>query len=123
MQISNLRLKMANLLAYKSYADFSLEKTMAKNVKSANNLLNSLIIAAKPVAEKELDALQKFAELQGADAFSVFKENGIFDKATARSFKDNILARGGSEDPMKLYIQFRKQEPSIEALLVRSGLK
>jgi peptidyl-dipeptidase Dcp len=67
MQISNLRLKMANLLAYKSYADFSLEKTMAKNVKSVNNLLNSLIIAAKPVAEKELDALQKFAESQGAD--------------------------------------------------------
>ncbi|MDR1170389.1 MAG: M3 family metallopeptidase, partial [Prevotellaceae bacterium] len=37
-------------------------------------------------------------------------------------FKNNILSKGGSEDPMKLYIQFRKQEPSIEALLVRSGL-
>jgi peptidyl-dipeptidase Dcp len=66
-QITNLRLRMANLLGYKSYADFSLEKTMAKNVKSVNNLLNSLIIAAKPVAEKELESLRKFAESQGAD--------------------------------------------------------
>jgi peptidyl-dipeptidase Dcp len=66
-QISNLRLKMANLLGYQSYAEFSLEKSMAKNIKSVDNLLNSLIIAAKPVAEKELDALQKFAESQGAN--------------------------------------------------------
>jgi peptidyl-dipeptidase Dcp len=66
-QISNLRLKMANLLGYKSYAGFSLERSMAKNIKSVNNLLDSLIIAAKPVAKRELEALQKFAESQGAD--------------------------------------------------------
>ncbi|MDR1584372.1 MAG: M3 family metallopeptidase [Prevotellaceae bacterium] len=66
-QISNLRLKMANLLGYKSYAEFSLEKTMAKNIKSVDNLLNSLIIAAKPVAKNELSVLQKFAESQGSD--------------------------------------------------------
>jgi peptidyl-dipeptidase Dcp len=66
-QISNLRLKMANLLGYKSYAEFSLERSMAKNIKSVNNLLDSLILVAKPVAEREIDALQKFAESQGAD--------------------------------------------------------
>jgi peptidyl-dipeptidase Dcp len=65
----------------------------------------------------------KWSEALDADAFSVFKKNGIFDKATAQSFKDNILTRGGAEDPMKLYIRFRKQEPSIDALLERSGLK
>jgi peptidyl-dipeptidase Dcp len=65
----------------------------------------------------------KWSEVLDADAFSVFKEKGIFDRATAQSFKDNILTKGGSEDPMKLYVRFRKQEPSIDALLVRSGLK
>jgi peptidyl-dipeptidase Dcp len=64
----------------------------------------------------------KWSEALDADAFSVFKENGIFDRATAESFKTNILAKGGTQDPMKLYLQFRKREPSIEALLVRSGL-
>jgi peptidyl-dipeptidase Dcp len=66
-QIINLRLKIANLLGYKSYAEFSLERSMAKNIKTVYNLLNSLTVAAKPVAGKELDALQKFAETQGAD--------------------------------------------------------
>jgi peptidyl-dipeptidase Dcp len=65
----------------------------------------------------------KWSEVLDADAFSVFKENGIFDKNTAESFKNNILTKGGTEDPMQLYVQFRKQEPSIEALLIRSGLK
>jgi peptidyl-dipeptidase Dcp len=64
----------------------------------------------------------KWSEALDADAFSVFKKNGVFDKSTAESFKNNILTKGGTEDPMKLYVQFRKQEPSIEALLVRSGL-
>jgi peptidyl-dipeptidase Dcp len=65
----------------------------------------------------------KWAEVLDADAFSVFKKNGIFDKATARSFRDNILSRGGTENPMQLYIKFRGQEPTIDALLVRNGLK
>lgn len=64
----------------------------------------------------------KWAEVLDADAFSLFKEKGIFDKKTAKSFKDNILSKGGSEHPMKLYKQFRGQEPSIDALLERSGL-
>jgi peptidyl-dipeptidase Dcp len=65
----------------------------------------------------------KWSEVLDADAFSLFKENGIFDKNTAKSFENNILTKGGTEDPMQLYVQFRKKEPSIEALLIRSGLK
>lgn len=65
----------------------------------------------------------KWAEVLDADAFSVFKSNGLFDQKTAASFKDNILSKGGSEHPMELYKRFRGQEPSVEALLERSGLK
>lgn len=65
----------------------------------------------------------KWAEVLDADAFSLFRERGIFDRATARSFRDNILSRGGTENPMVLYRRFRGQEASIEPLLVRSGLK
>lgn len=64
----------------------------------------------------------KWAEVLDADAFSVFKINGIFDRATATSFRKNILEKGGTEHPMKLYKAFRGQEPSIEPLLERSGL-
>ncbi|MBP1540240.1 MAG: M3 family metallopeptidase [Prevotella sp.] len=64
----------------------------------------------------------KWAEVLDADAFSVFKKNGIFDKATARSFRDNILSRGGTEHPMTLYKRFRGCEPTIDALVERSGI-
>jgi len=63
----------------------------------------------------------KWAEVLDADAFSVFKQNGIFDKKTAASFRENILSKGGTEHPMKLYVKFRGQEPSITPLLERSG--
>ena len=65
----------------------------------------------------------KWAEVLDADAFSMFKKNGIFDRKTARSFRDNILSRGGTEHPMTLYKRFRGQEPTIEALLERNGIK
>lgn len=65
----------------------------------------------------------KWAEVLDADAFSVFKKNGIFDQKTATSFRKNILEKGGTEHPMTLYVKFRGQEPSINALLERSGLK
>ncbi|WP_372773879.1 M3 family metallopeptidase [Mangrovibacterium sp.] len=65
----------------------------------------------------------KWAEVLDADAYSVFQQNGIFDRATADSFRKNILEKGGSEHPMKLYKRFRGQEPTIDALLERSGLK
>ncbi|WP_423129630.1 M3 family metallopeptidase [Gaoshiqia sp. Z1-71] len=65
----------------------------------------------------------KWAEVLDADAFSVFKTNGIFDQKTADAFRTHILERGGSEHPMVLYKRFRGQEPTIDALLERSGLK
>lgn len=65
----------------------------------------------------------KWAEVLDADAFSVFKSHGIFDKETADAFRKNILERGGSEHPMTLYKRFRGQNPSVDALLERSGLK
>lgn len=65
----------------------------------------------------------KWAEVLDADAFSVFKKNGIFDKKTADSFRINILEKGGSEHPAVLYKRFRGQEPTVNALLERSGLK
>lgn len=64
----------------------------------------------------------KWAEVLDADAFAYFKENGIFNKEIASKFKDSILAKGGTEHPMKLYLQFRGQEPQVEHLLKRAGL-
>ena len=64
----------------------------------------------------------KWAEVMDADAFSLFKQNGIFDKATADSFRRNILERGNTEEPMELFKRFRGHEPSVEALLKRSGV-
>lgn len=64
----------------------------------------------------------KWAEVLDADAFSVFKKEGIFNQATAQRFRDNILSRGGTEHPMTLYKRFRGQEPTIDALKARDGL-
>ena len=65
----------------------------------------------------------KWAEVLDADAFSVFKRHGIFDRKTAQSFRDNILSKGGTEHPMTLYKRFRGGEPTIDALLKRNGIK
>lgn len=64
----------------------------------------------------------KWAEVLDADAFAFFKEKGIFDRETGMSFATNILSKGGSEHPMKLYKRFRGQEPNPDALLERAGL-
>jgi len=64
----------------------------------------------------------KWAEVLDADAYSVFKEKGIFDSSVAADFNSCILSKGGSEKPMDLYKRFRGSEPSTEALLERSGL-
>ncbi|MCK9995532.1 MAG: M3 family metallopeptidase [Candidatus Krumholzibacteria bacterium] len=65
-----------------------------------------------------------WAEVLDADAFEAFKETGnIFDPATAKSFRDNILSRGGTEEPMTLYKQFRGKDPEIGPLLVRKGME
>lgn len=65
----------------------------------------------------------KWAEVLDADAFSVFNQHGIFDRATADSFRQHILSKGGTEHPMTLYKRFRGQEPTIDALLKRNGIK
>jgi peptidyl-dipeptidase Dcp len=65
----------------------------------------------------------KWAEVLDADAFSLFKEKGLFNKKVAESFRKNILEKGGTEHPMTLYKRFRGQEPTVDALLERSGLK
>jgi peptidyl-dipeptidase Dcp len=64
-----------------------------------------------------------WAEVLDADAFQAFKEKGLFDPATARSFRTNILERGGTEEPIVLFKRFRGREPSVEPLLERRGLK
>jgi peptidyl-dipeptidase Dcp len=64
----------------------------------------------------------KWAEVLDADAFEYFKEVGIFDKSVASKFKDYVLSKGGTEEPMILYKRFRGQEPKPEALLKRAGL-
>lgn len=64
-----------------------------------------------------------WSEVLDSDAFEKFKETGnIFDPATALSFRENILSKGGSDDPLKLYINFRGREPKIDALLKNRGL-
>ena len=64
----------------------------------------------------------KWAEVLDADAFSLFKEKGIFHPDTANSFRENVLSKGGTEHPMTLYKRFRGQEPGIDALLKRNGI-
>lgn len=63
-----------------------------------------------------------WAEVLDTDAFELFKENDVFDPATAASFKKNILEAGGSEDPMELFVRFRGQQPSVQPLLRNRGL-
>ncbi len=65
----------------------------------------------------------KWAEVLDADAFSLFKEKGIFNKETANSFRENVLSQGGTVHPMVLYKNFRGKEPNINALLKRNGIK
>ena len=64
----------------------------------------------------------KWAEVLDADAFAFFLEKGIFDKSTAQKFKDNVLSKGGTDKPMKLYVNFRGKKPNNKALLKRAGL-
>ena len=65
----------------------------------------------------------KWAEVIECDAFSKFKEEGIFNRETARSWVENVLSRGGTESPMMLYKRFRGREPRIDAMMSRDGIK
>ncbi len=63
-----------------------------------------------------------WAEVLDSDAFEAFKETSLFNPEKAKSFRENILEKGGTEDPMTLYVRFRGKEPSIEPLLKKRGL-
>jgi peptidyl-dipeptidase Dcp len=63
-----------------------------------------------------------WAEVLDSDAFQAFKETSLFDQKVATSYRENILAPGGTEDPMTLYVRFRGSEPSVEPLLKKRGL-
>lgn len=65
----------------------------------------------------------KWAEVLDADAFAVFKREGVFNRETAQRFRDCILSKGGTEHPMTLYKRFRGGRPTIDALLERNGIK
>lgn len=65
----------------------------------------------------------KWAEVLEADAFSLFKEKGIFNREVSGSFRDNVLSKGGTEDPMDLYVRFRGHKPETRALIEKMGLK
>lgn len=65
----------------------------------------------------------KWAEVLEADAFSLFREKGIFDREVAGSLRENILSKGGSEHPMTLYVRFRGHKPDVDALLTKMGVK
>ncbi|TNC85245.1 MAG: oligopeptidase A, partial [Alcanivorax sp.] len=64
----------------------------------------------------------KWAEVLSADAFSRFEEEGIFNPQAGRDFREHILEKGGSEEPMELFKRFRGREPKVDALLRHSGL-
>lgn len=64
-----------------------------------------------------------WADVLAADAFSRFEEEGIFNRETGQSFLDNILTRGGSEEPMELFKRFRGREPQLDAMLEHYGIK
>jgi len=64
----------------------------------------------------------KWAEVLSADAFSLFEEQGVFDRATGEAFLHNILERGGSADAMALFVAFRGREPRVDALLRHNGI-
>jgi oligopeptidase A len=64
----------------------------------------------------------KWAEVLSADAFSLFEENGIFDRATGEAFLHNVLEQGGSSEAMSLFKNFRGREPKIDALLRHNGI-
>jgi oligopeptidase A len=65
----------------------------------------------------------KWAEVLAADAFSKFEEQGIFNRATGQQFLQEILEKGGTQEPLTLFVAFRGREPKIEALLRRTGIQ
>ena len=68
------------------------------------------------------DACLLYTSVLEADAFSLFKEKGIFNREVSGSFRENILSKGGTEHPMELYVRFRGHKPETKALIEKMGL-
>ena len=106
----------------KKFEESALEKTnLLPKIKSANMSCSFTHLFSGGYAAGYYG--YKWAEVLDADAFRFFRESGLFNRDVSGSFRRNILEKGGTDKPMNLYLKFRGQEPSIEALLERSGLK
>ena len=105
--------------------------TFEANVMKRINMMPEIIVRYRPTYFAHIFSggysagyySYTWAEVLDADAFEAFKENGLFDQATAKAFRKNVLSAGGSDDAMKLYKQFRGQDPSAEAMMKRKGLQ
>jgi len=103
------------------YEDKLLEKTRLLNkVKDTNRSCSFAHVFAGGYAAGYYS--YKWAEVLEADAFEMFKEKGFFDRDTANSFKNNILSKGNSQNPERLFKKFRGREPDPDALLKKDGL-
>lgn len=105
--------------------------TFEANVMKRINMMDEIIVRYRPTYFAHIFSggysagyySYTWAEVLDADAFEAFKENGLFDQATAKAFRENVLSAGGSDDAMKLYKQFRGQDPSADAMMKRKGLQ
>ena len=105
--------------------------TFEANVMKRINMMPEIIVRYRPTYFAHIFSggysagyySYTWAEVLDADAFEAFKENGLFDQATAKAFRKNVLSAGGSDDAMKLYKQFRGQDPSADAMMKRKGLQ
>ena len=91
------------------------ERVPPQNIEAEQAVLGAMLI--------DKEAIAKATEVLSADAFSKFEEDGVLNAETGRAFREAILARGGSQAPMVLFVDFRGREPSIDALLRHSGLR
>ena len=76
-----------------------------------------------PISDRAGPNMEHVLDVLAADAYSRFEEEGIFNRETGQSFLDNILTRGGSEEPMELFKRFRGREPQLDAMLEHYGIQ
>ena len=102
---------------------FSVDQYKSKMGDDRNIMVLAFVVdSLAPAKDLERFAETGYKEVLDADAFEFFKENGIFNKETAKSFRDNILSKGNTEDPMDLYVRFRGRKPDPDASFRRDQL-